>query len=158
MSTPSLTTAHQHLATLAGTWTGDEVLAPSPWSPGGAATGRHVFAIAAGGFSVTQDYAEERDGATALTGHGVFTVDPGSGEVLWFWFDSIGYPPAAPSRGGFDADGTRLVLEKTTPRGTQRATFAREGDRLAHEVAARLGDATAFAPLVTATYVRERAA
>jgi hypothetical protein len=155
MLTPSLTTAHQHLATLAGTWTGDELLAPSPWSPGGAATGRHVFTITAGGFSVTQDYTEERDGATTLTGHGVFTVDPESGDVLWFWFDSIGYPPAAPSRGAFDADGTRLVLEKTTPRGTQRATFARDGDRrLRHEVAARLGDATAFTPLVTATYER----
>jgi hypothetical protein len=158
MSIPALTPAHQHLAAFAGAWAGDEALAPSPWSPGGAATGRHVFAVAAGGFSVTQDYAEERDGAATLTGHGVFTVDPDGDDVLWFWFDSIGYPPAAPSRGRFDADGTRLVLEKTTPRGTQRATFARDGDRLRHEVAARLGDATAFTPLVTATYVRERAA
>jgi hypothetical protein len=75
--------------------------------------------------------------------------------VLWFWFDSIGHPPLEPSRGGFDAGGTRLTLEKTTPRGTQRATFARDGDRLRHEVSARLGDATGFTPLVTATYVRE---
>jgi hypothetical protein len=152
---PDLIATHHHLAALAGAWSGEEVLAPSPWSPGGVASGRHVFGLAAGGFCVTQDYAEELDGAVSLTGHGVFTAEPDSGEVLWFWFDSIGYPPAVPSRGSFDAAGTRLVLEKTTPRGTQRATFALEGDLLRHEVAVRLGDATEFSPLVTATYARE---
>ena len=151
---PALTPVHDHLAALAGTWTGAENLAPSPWAPGGTATGRHDFAVAAGGFALTQDYVEERDGGVSLRGHGVFAVDPASGEVLWFWFDSIGFPPAAPSRGRLDAAGTAMVLEKTTPRGTQRATFARDGDVLHHRIEARLPDAPSFAPLVTATYRR----
>ena len=49
-------------------------------------------------------------------------------EVLWHWFDSIGYPPEVPARGGFEGDA--LVLERTSPRGTNRTTF-RDGDRSA---------------------------
>jgi hypothetical protein len=111
--------------------------------------------VATGGFTLLQDYAEERDGTPALTGHGVFTADPATDEVLWFWFDAIGHPPAAPSRGRFDAAGTMLVLEKTTPRGTQRATFALDGDTLHHRLEARLSDAETFATLVVAEYARE---
>ena len=152
---PRLTSVHRRLARLSGAWSGDETLAPSPWSPGGPARGRHVFGVATGGFTVLQDYAEERDGVPALTGHGVFTADPSTDEVLWFWFDAIGHPPAAPSRGRFDAAGMTLALVKTTPRGTQRATFALDGDSLHHRLEARLGDAETFSTLVVAEYVRE---
>jgi len=151
---PRLTPTHDRLAALAGAWRGPETLAPSPWSAGGPAVGTHTFAVAAGGFALVQDYAEERDGAPALTGHGVFAVEPGSEDVLWFWFDAIGHPPTAPSRGRFGADGTTLVLEKTTPRGVQRATFARDGEALHHRLDVRLAGEDAFATLVTATYAR----
>lgn len=152
---PRLTSVHCRLAALSGAWSGEETLAPSPWSPGGTAWGRHVFGVATGGFTVLQDYAQERDGAAALTGHGVLTADPATDEVLWFWFDAIGHPPAAPSRGRFDAAGMTLALVKTTPRGTQRATFALAGDTLHHRVEARLGDAATFATLIVAAYMRE---
>jgi hypothetical protein len=52
--------------------------------------------------------------------------------------------------------GARRKLIGRSARSARR--FARDGDRLDRTVAARLGDATAFTPLVTATYVRERAA
>ena len=49
------------------------------------------------------------------------------------WFDSIGYPCEAPARGAFDGDA--LVLERTTPRGTNRTTLALAGDRLTQDIA-----------------------
>src|SRR3954452_12437685 len=141
------------LSLLKGAWSGAEMLSPSPWSPGGPASGRHVFAVGTGGTTLVQDYVEERDGAVSLTGHGVFTVDPDTGDVLWFWFDSIGFPPAAPSRGAWE-DGT-LTLVKETPRGAQRAMFRVDGDTLHLRIEARPGDAEAFSTVVAATYARE---
>ena len=43
---PAPSQAHRKLAeALAGRWEGDEVLAPSPWGPGGPAKGRYVIQI-----------------------------------------------------------------------------------------------------------------
>jgi Protein of unknown function (DUF1579) len=151
---PEPTPTHRRLADLVGAWSGKESLAASPWSPGGTADGRHVFSASCGGMAVVQDYVEHRDGDVSLTGHGVLTVDPETDDVLWYWFDAIGFPPAAPARGAFAADG-RLTLEKTTPRGTQRATFALAGDTLDHQLAVRLRDATEFSTVLTARYARE---
>jgi hypothetical protein len=159
---PRLGPVHDRLAALlAGTWEGDEQLAQSPWAAGGRARGRHAFAPATAGFTLIHDYAEERDGATALTGHGVLTVDPATGEVLWFWFDSLGWPPAAPARGGFrdDDGGAALVLVKNTPRGTQRATFAAPAPgMLTQRLEVRLAGEDAFAEVVTGRYARTGAA
>jgi hypothetical protein len=74
----------------------------------------------------------------------VFSVS--GDEVLWHWFDSIGYPSEVPARGGFEGDA--LVLERTSPRGTNRSTFTLEGDRLRQEIAVD------GASLVTALYLR----
>ena len=124
---PELTALHERLASLAGDWKGTEQLAPSPWSPGGTASSTLTFAVAAGGFASIQDYRSD----TGLTGHGVFSVS--GDEVLWHWFDSIGYPTETPARGGFDGDA--LVLERTSPRGTNRTAFTLDGDRLRQEIA-----------------------
>jgi Protein of unknown function (DUF1579) len=153
MDLPRLRPVHRRLAALAGRWQGDEVLAPSPWAPGGPARGRHEFRVATGGFTVVHDYAEHRDGRSALTGHGVLCVDPTTEEVLWHWFDSLGFPPAGPSRGGFD-DAGRLVLTKATPRGTQRATFAIADDVLTQVLEVRFPEAEDFAVLVEGRYAR----
>ena len=154
MSTPQLGPVHAQLAALVGTWEGKEQLATTPWSPGGTARGEHSFAVTAGGFALVQEYAEHRDGAPMLTGHGVFSVDPSDGCVVWFWFDSIGYPPLTPSRGSFASDGTTLRVEKTTPRGVQRASFAIAGEVLVHRIEVRLPEASEFACLVDARYER----
>jgi hypothetical protein len=73
--------------------------------------------------------------------------------VLWHWFDSLGFPLAAPSRGGFD-DAGRLVLTKATPRGTQRATFAIADDVLTQVLEVRFPEAEGFAVLVEGRYAR----
>ncbi|HEY6891149.1 MAG TPA: hypothetical protein VI300_25315 [Solirubrobacter sp.] len=123
---PDLNALHERLAALAGTWEGTEQLAPSPWSAAGTAGAVMSVAVAAGGFAIVQDYASD----AGLTGHGVFSVS--GDEVLWHWFDSIGYPPEVPARGGFEGDV--LVLERTSPRGVNRTTFAVAADRLVQRV------------------------
>jgi hypothetical protein len=137
---PELTALHERLATLEGAWEGTEELAPSPWSPGGTARARMSFGVAAGGFALVQDYRSD----TGMTAHGVFSVSDDT--VLWHLFDSIGYPPEVPARGGFDGD--TLVLERTSPRGTNRTTFTLAGDRL-HQRIAFDGET-----VVEATYAR----
>lgn len=137
------------LTDLAGTWAGAETLSPSPWSPGGTAHGRHTFTVGLGGTALVHDYAQERDGATTLTGHGVWLPD-GDAQLAWFWFDSYGFVPPGPARGT-----APNAMEKTTPRGTQRASFDLIDDAtLDHAISVRLADAPAFAPVVSARYTR----
>jgi hypothetical protein len=135
-----LTAQHERLAALEGAWEGTEELASSPWSPGGTARAQMTFGVAAGGFALVQDYRSD----TGLTGHGVFSVS--GDDVLHHWFDSIGYPTEAPARGGFEGDA--LVLERTTPRGTNRTILTLAGGRLHQRIAVD------GATLVEATYVR----
>jgi hypothetical protein len=123
---PELNALHERLAGLAGAWEGTEELAPSPWSPGGTARAQMTLGVAAGGFALVQDYRSD----AGLTGHGVFSVS--GDEVLHHWFDSFGFPVEAPARGGFE-DGA-LVLERTSPRGTNRTTFSLAGDELRQRV------------------------
>src|SRR4051794_23685021 len=137
---PELNALHRRLAALEGTWEGTEALTPSPWSPGGTARARLTFGVAAGGFALVQGYRSD----TGLTGHGVFSIS--GDDVLLHWFDSIGYPCDAPARGTFEGD--TLVLERTTPRGTNRTTFALAGDRLHQRIAVD------GATLVEATHAR----
>ena len=137
------------LTDLAGTWTGAETLSPSPWSPGGTARGRHTFTPALDGTALLHDYTQERDGAVTLSGHGVWLADA-DGSLAWFWFDSYGFVPPGPARGA-----TPAAMEKTTPRGTQRARFdVVDSDTLAHAITVRLADARDFAPVAEARYAR----
>jgi hypothetical protein len=80
-------------------------------------------------------------------------TDAATGEILWWFFDDVGHPPLEPARGAVDDDGA-LVLVKHTPRGTQRATFALDGDRLAHRIAVRLAGQESFATVLEADYRR----
>jgi hypothetical protein len=149
---PRPTEAHQRLLRLAGTWEGTEDLSPSPFGPGGPATGRTVFRAAVDGFYLTGDYEETKGGAVSFRGHSVFGVDGASGEVVWFWFDSMGQPPPAPSRGRWDGD--RLVLHATFPQGKGRYTYALDGPdryRFTAEVAL---EGKPFATFMTGDYRR----
>jgi Protein of unknown function (DUF1579) len=145
---------HEVLASLAGDWEGDEQIGASPWTTPGRARGFHRLRLMTRGLTVVQDYEQRRGGAVGLTGHGVFSVDPESSDVLWWWFDDFGYPPLSPSRGRVGPDGV-LVLEKATVRGRQRATFAIEDDVLIHQIAVAPGASTRFTPIVEASYQRQ---
>jgi hypothetical protein len=116
---------HRKLHRFAGNWVGEEKLSPSPWGPGGPAMGRLTGKIDLDGFFVVSDYIEEKDGKTVFKGHNVFGWDGQSNDVVWYWFDSMGFPPAGPSHGNWDGD--TLVLRNSSPQGEGRYTFRFEG-------------------------------
>jgi hypothetical protein len=115
------------------------------------------FAHVAGGSALALDYRETRDGEEALSAHGVFAVDPDGETVRLWWFDSFGFPPLEPANGRFsDGGSTALVLTRTSPRGTNRTTFALDAanDTLAQRVELKRPDADRFATLVDGEYRR----
>src|SRR5262245_58446522 len=115
MEMPKPSAAHQRLHVLVGEWSGEETLSPSPWGPGGTATGRSTCRLDLDGFFVVQDYVEEKDGQVSYRGHGVFGYDAQSGEYAWYWVDSMGFVPAAPSRGSWEGD--TLTFTSSSPHG-----------------------------------------
>lgn len=140
------------LAALHGEWKGDEEFAASPWAAAGRGTATLTCSVVAGGTAVAQTYAAVRDDGSRLDAHGVLCAATEDGEVLWYWFDSIGHPPLEPARGRFE-DGA-LVLVRSSPRGVNRTRFRLDGDRLEHEVAFRAPGEDAFTVLATSRLLR----
>ena len=87
---------------LLGNWTGVERLASGP-----SARAMIVFKLDVHDLVVTQDYRRVRDGGDEYTGHGVFMIDPSTGGLLWWFFESSGRPPG-PALGSW-SDG-ELIL------------------------------------------------
>lgn len=143
--------AHAQLARLVGTWEGEEQLAPSPWAEAGVAHGRLACRMAVDGRVLLQDYEQTRDGRVVFRAHGVMMLDPASGDVLWWWFDSAGLPPE-PARGQWEGDVLRLT--KRTPRGEARYAYRADGDRLGFAIETRLPGQDAFGAFLTADYRR----
>jgi hypothetical protein len=130
MDMPRPTAAHERLHVLVGEWFGHETLSPSPWGPGGEALGRSTCRLAMDGFFVVQDYEEEKDGKVVFRGHGVYGYDAQADQYAWYWVDSMGSVPAAPSRGSWEGDV--LTFRSKGPHGEGRYTFRFEGDRTYH--------------------------
>jgi hypothetical protein len=78
---------------LLGNWTGVEQL-----TTGGTARTMVTFKLDVADHVVLQDYRQVRDDGAELAGHGVFLIDPVTGDLLWWFFDSTGIPPT-PLRG-----------------------------------------------------------
>ena len=121
MDMPKPGREHARLARFAGRWSGEETLYPSPWGPGGKARARSSLKMSVGGLVLVHEYEEEIEGQVSFRGHGVFMVDPATSEVIWWWFDSIGFPPE-PARGRWESEEV-LRLRKTTARGEARYEF-----------------------------------
>ena len=152
MDMPQPGPAQERLLRFVGHWSGAEQLAPSPWGPGGPATGRVVSRRDLNGMAVVQDYEEEKDGQVVFHGHGVMLVDPGSEDVLWWWFDSLGFPPE-PARGRWDGDV--LLFEKTTPMGAARYRYEFAGDdRYRLVIANRMAGQSEFTEFMRGDYTR----
>jgi len=154
METPKPGPEHARLARLAGKWSGDEEPFPSPWGEGGRAYGRCELHQDVDGMALLQDYAEEKDGQVVFRGHGVFIIDPATGDVLWWWFDSMGFPPDPPARGRWDGD--RLLFEKNTPRGDSRYEFHLGDDHYLFRIENRFPGQKDFAVFMQGRYNRER--
>lgn len=101
---------------LLGNWTGVEQLGPD----GGTARAVIVFKLDLQDRAVVQDYRRVAADGAELVGHGIFLPDPGTDDLLWWFFDSSGIPPT-PLRGRWSGDGLRLG-----PSGEHRLWLERE--------------------------------
>lgn len=111
MDMPRPTDAHRRLVRLAGVWTGEEKMAPSPWDPqGGTAIGRVENRVVLDGFAVVQDYTQKRGGQVTFQGHGVFRWDAGEGCYVLHWWDTMGTPPNV-FRGQFEGDTLSMTCQ-----------------------------------------------
>jgi hypothetical protein len=94
MEMPRPGAPQQQLAKLAGNWSGEEKLFPSPWDPvGGKAMGKAANRVGLDGWVVVQDYEQTRDGVVSFKGHGVFSFDAAKGCVVLQWYDSMAGGP-----------------------------------------------------------------
>ena len=111
---------HELLGRFEGSWTGAGRTHPSPWGPGSAATGSWTGRFDPSRLNLIVDYQEHRDDGSRFYAHGVMTVDPADGQVLWYLFDSFGYPPLTPYRGGWGAPGLNLPMGSSCRRSKAR--------------------------------------
>jgi len=145
---------HKKLYVLAGTWEGQENLAPSPWGPAGTAVGKMSYKVDLEGFFVTGDYVEEKDGTVAYRGHGVFGWDDKQQNYVWWWLDSMGSIPLAPSRGKWEGD--TLIFESKSEMGESRYSFKFLGDGKYQMVLAnKFPGQKEFSTFMDGTYVRK---
>jgi hypothetical protein len=135
---------------LLGAFTGTEQMAETQWAPAGEAHAEARAETILGGAMILQHQRQVRDGGASFEAANVFMRDPQSGDVLLYSFDSAGFPPDPPARGGFTDDGT-LVLDRTTPRGSSRTTFTPAGDGFEWSKAFRPSDDAPWQVVVTGT-------
>lgn len=109
------------LSLFTGNWSGFGEILANAWSPAANCEGLWQFGFDRSGHNLIHDYYETRSDGSQFEGHGVFNLDRDTKDILWFWFDSYGFPPLSPARGNWD--GERLELTKFTPRGIGRSRF-----------------------------------
>jgi len=141
-----------------GNWTGIEQQAASPGAPATTARAMIVFKLDVVDQVVVQDYRQVRADQVEFSGHGVFMIDrtvgtsPAQQEpILWWFFDSDGYPPQ-PAHGGWHEG--ELILEKITPRGIAEHRFVVADGQLSYRVRLRPDPASELQDLMSGTYRR----
>ncbi|MDE8670057.1 DUF1579 family protein [Pseudarthrobacter sp. H3Y2-7] len=147
MTHPQPGTVHAVLEDFLGRWRGTTRIAASAWAPEHTASAEVNYTRAAGGYAVVQSYRHTEPDGSHFEGHGVFTVDPDHNDVLWYYVDSLGQTPAAPSRCMWQ-DGV-LRVERRSDRGTARHTFRVDDGVLTHTAELRFGDSAGFIPFMT---------
>ena len=145
---------HRRLHRLAGTFVGQETLFPSPWSPGGTALGRNEGRVDVDGFFVIQDYRQERDGRVIYRGHGIFGWDDRERAYVWYWVDSMGEIPAAPTRGQWNGD--TLVFEQESGGRSSRYTYVfSDESSYRFKIESSSDGGVSWFPFMEATYRRQ---
>ncbi len=153
MEMPKPQEQHRKLQALAGRWTGEEKIHPSPWDPqGGGATATVEARLELDGFFLVMNYTQQRGGRTSYRGLGVFGYDAEGQQYTLHWFDSMGSPVKAPATGTWKGD--TLGFENTTPMGRSRYvyTFQAEG-RFAFRIE-HSADGQKWAPFLEGQYTR----
>lgn len=121
----SLSADHQRLQALVGAWRGEEEVADTQWTDGGAASSEVLAEAEFGGLFVAQRYRQRRDGTISFGSHNVFGFDQRNNVVTMHQFDSMGFVPLSPATGAWD--GNTLTLLRSSPRGSARATYDFDG-------------------------------
>ncbi len=147
-------TAHR-LAFLMGSFAGSEHMHPSDWAPGGSTTSTSETTAEVGGSLVVQRYRQLRDGSPSFELVVVWMVDPATDELLYYGFDTAGFPADPPARGTWQEAG--LVLERTTPRGSSRLTVSPTPTGWSWSREFRRPDGDTWTPVLDATFVPLRA-
>jgi hypothetical protein len=121
MDMPKPGPAHEKLKALAGQWSGEEQIMPSPMDPvGGLANAKVDNRLALDGFVLVQDYVQERSGRVNFEGHAVIAYDAANDAYVMDWWDTFGMGRSE-YRGKLA--GSKLVLESASPMGRSRATY-----------------------------------
>lgn len=127
MELPTPNENHEALSAFVGTWEGDEILYPSPFSPEErTATGRFVYRMGLDGFFLVSDYEESQEGDVTYRGHGIYGYDAQTDAYTMHWFDSMGGSYQKPAVGDFD--GKTMQYRNVTPQGHARYTHTLDGD------------------------------
>lgn len=134
------------LSLFIGQWAGTGEVFANPWGPAGTCESLWQFGFDNSGLNLIHDYHETRSNGFNFNGHGVFNIDPENKEVVWFWFDNVGFPPLNPARGNWDTD--KLILTKKTPRGIGRSTFVFKHKHFDYVIEAKLNGEENFLPVM----------
>ena len=111
---------HENLAKLAGSWSGEETMFPSPWSPEEQQRHGAIEARVLEGFFVVSDYVQKAGDQVTFRGHGVYSWDPNEEVYVMYWFDSMG------GAGGIakgHLEGNQLTFRNTSPMGHHRYRY-----------------------------------
>jgi hypothetical protein len=143
---------------LLGNWTGVEQQAASPGSPATVARAMIVFKLDVGDQVIVQDYRQVSADRAEFSGHGVFMIDragpPATAprtRILWWFFDSEGYPPQ-PARGAWQ-DG-ELIMHRLLPPGIAEHRFAVADEQLSYLIRVNSDNAAEPEELLRGTYRR----
>ena len=155
MEMPKPTTQHQKLEALAGTWSGQEKMLPSPWDPkGGIARGTVEARMDLDGMHLISDYRQERDGKVTYRGHGIHGYDPRRESYTMYWFDSMAYDPGGAALGRWEGD--TLAFQMQTPMGHQRYIYKFQGPGKYEFRIEMSPDGRNFAPWMESTWTRKK--
>ena len=152
MGAPETVRILDRLQALLGSWQGEQQLTQSPWMPGGSASASVSFLQTAGDRAVVQEQCSWRGGEVLLSGHGVLAALPESSDLLWFWFDSLGYVATQPGR--VEWHGEAGAFERTSPRGLNRMLLELHGDELREHITFRPAGEAMFSTVATGIYRR----
>ena len=154
MEMPTPQAEHQKLAALAGTWSGEETMHPSPWAPAGSsAIGKITSRMDLGSFFLISDYTQEKDGQVTFRGHGVYGWDAHHERYTIHWFDSMGMDPGAPAPGTWEGDV--LCFQHETAMGHARYTYTFvDADHYSFKLENSL-DGESWTPMMDGQYTRQ---
>jgi hypothetical protein len=152
MESAQPTAQHKKLEALAGNWSGEETVHPSPWGPGGPSIGRYDNRIDLDGFVLIQNYVQEQSGEVSYRGHGIYGWDPAQERYLMCWADNTGCLPAKAVPGTWDGDV--LTFRERGPAGHVRYAYTFDGDDAFEFRLDRSADGETWEPYLEGRYRR----